>query len=639
MTDPGNLISTADAALMLGVSTARVRQLVDEGKLRKPLDFGARANLHDRASIEIYKDLAQGEDVTGIAAVAVTATNPLMRVLDSVVTVPGEITDAAGNVVWQTGSGQPLPLHVRHWRGLVDDRLRHVCVLSTPDDCVDLTANSQIRPIAAWISRAFLDDAGPNTIWITVHPSSPFDGRPLIQNLVLGTSTDNAPQPRWWWDRVITPYRHDTEPIKDGWNPTTSRWLRMADIRDIDRLVGAAVEFYPAGCYTREVIEQWQREDGPVDLTVDPHNLRVVADALSVLARYRRSEPVAGQACAVLAQLLAWRRASEGLRAPDSWMETERTRPEYDAAHLAVRPHIEDLSSYDADVLGADYGDMDYTLTPSAYAGLCAWSDTVDEFGDSPNPALAQALDVARQEVKRRAVEYLSNTDAASTSLIYPPTTIRTVPANSPVAEQYWSQCTTGVVPSRDVRRLHRELAAYDREDDEKWATDVDGRPVVRVCPYARISNEVLVTVWPLVPPPSIPAGCSFVGSDTANSYGGDMPVFIRHPDGILHPLPRDPERVWAGWSWGYSGGGPAHLEVAILRTLRIVDELSSEQIAAIRPYIADQLRHAPEHRLDISIDAIRARLPRKPARRIAPQLQLVADEQGAGHHAPSADG
>lgn len=180
-------ITTATAAHLLGLTDARVRQLVAEGTL-SVRRLGARTVLLDAAEVLLYRDLTDGI-VTATTAVAATAasTAALPEVVDRVWKIdPGP---------WDT----PGAVHVRIW----SDSHRTVVVVGP-------VAESPVEP-NSWHLGAFIapqiiaahdavDLGSSETIWLTI--GSGIGGLPVLANPVL-TGTGKV---RWLgpvdWDHA-----------------------------------------------------------------------------------------------------------------------------------------------------------------------------------------------------------------------------------------------------------------------------------------------------------------------------------------------------------------------------------------------------------------------------------------------------
>ncbi|MBT2265969.1 hypothetical protein [Rhodococcus erythropolis] len=581
MTNPdptAELMDVNAAATALGVTPARIKQLVTQGRLTKPQVYGTKAHLYRTADIHLYRDVSNGEDVTLLAAALPDASAPLPRTTDFIVPTP--ITNR---------SSDNQHLHIRIWDGSIDDVQRTVVLLSNLHGSTDVTEN-RIEELAAWVDAEILHGRGPHAVWIIEHPRQ---GRaqPALINVVLRTSHSQQPPAHW---------------LTTGtWVPTTPSWHRLKNITDLDRLVGEPVEQFPGSTYTAHTIEAWHRTHTPVPTIDDPHQLRHYADALHLITRQPTSHPTeADTAGHILADALHQQLALDAEDPKTTWLDDCDPAPDLDIEHSAVAMRRAALTTADRRILDEYSTPLETAHLLDHMFTLRAWAEKLDTWAppETQDPTLHAAVSLA--------VDHLSNmlhknniddpTPPAINHLRDPHTVF------GPLTRRYldhvnWQPPTTPL--TRQHRILQTNFHHADRSTLE-YGLDLDGQLVARLPERAtkeHTPHEEISVQWPYTPT-AIPDGSNFVAEGSA----GDLPVYIEHPDGSLHLLPYDGS--YGGWNFGYSGTGPQTLTEAIVRAVTHTDNLNAAQVEAIHRYIYSEVRHSEKESLAISIDAIRRR-------------------------------
>ncbi|NKT61483.1 hypothetical protein GS885_28345 [Rhodococcus hoagii] len=592
------MIPAAQAAEILGVTDARIRQLTAAERITGHV-YGPRVVLYNRAEIEVYKRMTGGAEVTsGIAATAPTLDEPLRLNDDTVLNIP--IPNALGDT----------NIHVRIWKS---DRRTLVLVAPVAGSTIAVDGWHFEEYILPTVSDTFLHGDSLTPIWITASHHS--DHELYYANQVVMVYEAEQEEPSGWralWNRRLK--SDSTEP-----RVRVATITLKGGVDAIDRLTGNTVRFFPEqNLATPERIGELSRHPAhPVAATVDRPELRATANAMREIAEHRNTDPVTAD---VALRALS-HRIDVILQAPASsrqpkWMtaltdDEARPRNGLDAVHCAVAPHEDLLEDVDwraiADPVAPTVDEL-----KSAWSGLGAWLDTVEEFAPEAdrNPELAAALDRAMREVWRRyrAERY---TDPTIAELLPYPATKPRAYAVSPITEDYWNQCVPGAAESTELRRLmhHLDRRLVSLSGSEIGVrTSREGLPVTRYVWDRNPDRQDIIIMWPELLPdyPRIPEGSRIVATGD-----GDAAVFIRRPDGALTPVPRPAKMSeHSGWSWGYDGSGPGALAAAIAELLGVSDN------ADYTPHwrtIDKMLAAAPESHLDLAIDDVRAAIASAP--------------------------
>ncbi|HEX2903962.1 MAG TPA: hypothetical protein VHO01_10955 [Jatrophihabitans sp.] len=134
------------------------------------------------------------------------------------------------------------------------------------------------------------------------------------------------------------------------------------------------------------------------------------------------------------------------------------------------------------------------------------------------------------------------------------------MPATGPLTRRYLDELDWFPVEDADPDRVRR---MPDRKDVSRVAEDADGWLVVR------LGRGLFASEWPVSGPrDEVLASCRIQADRPARH--GNTPVFLTWPDGRLSPLPsagRDSDSNT--YAWGYSGGGPWNLILAVVDLLQ----------------------------------------------------------------------
>lgn len=591
----GGLVTAQDAAEILGCSPQRVKQLVQEGRLAAPVEFGPRSHLYRRSHVEYVRDVLQGAALTPLSSLLPDAWNsPLRRTVDVVVPAPRSWSDETS-------------LHIRVWEGMVDGAPRLVVLLAGPSGASvghpDLTAS--------WVDREVLGGRGRDAVWMLLIPREDRYTPPVLTNIVLGSRNSARSAKPSPFVRMFR--REREEPLSDAWEPDQEQWHECDSVAELDRVVGEYVEHFPGETYTEANIEAWhRRRRSPIPVVDDPNELRPIADALHVVARMPASRPAAAAlAGKVLARALRGRLAIDADPSRTTWIDRlERTAIDLDANHRAVAMTRCELTEGDQRVLDSFSTPVPDSESVSALAELRDWMESVDEYADEQDrdqslcSALAQAVDFLERDARRAGIEVP----------VYPERIVFSHGVPGDFTRAYLDQVAWQPSSAKLTRR-HRMLARQAR-GRAMFGEDLDGN-LVAAWPSEEIpaggrlsavlsSKDRIAIEWPTVPTSSmLPPGSAIVADDEI----GDLPVFVRFADGTLRLLPRRADRRHGGWNFGYGGGGPATLENAILHAFRVADGLADEQLIEVREFVDAQITHPGQRTLRILVDEIRKRV------------------------------
>ncbi|NKS55638.1 hypothetical protein GS500_23740 [Rhodococcus hoagii] len=496
-------------------------------------------------------------------------------------------------------------MHVRIW---VSAHRTVVLVTEVAGSPISLEGWHFRDRILPAVSERYLAGDYLDPFWITVSTHS--DEFHIINPVVSVQEPDYTRRPGW---KSLWTSRRDTVTDAQTVVHVAAIALDRAGVGAIDRLIGGQVQLFPdRDLATPENIRRHAQAQGSaIDITVDAPRLRDTATAMSTIHASRATDPVtADTALRVLANRLdTILDVPEQLRAPD-WMRAfaygDARRDGFDAAHSAVTPTMDNLADLDWAAI-AEPGVLTVDELRACWSGLGAWLDHVDTH--APDTArdgdLVPALEAAMNEI-RRVYRLRQDKDEAVPPLSpYPASTPRSYQVTA-VSDEFWNQCRAGADESTELRRLMQRLDEhldiYRNKADYEIRTARDGSPVARYTWESRGREDILI-MWPYLTPPfdRIPAGSRIV-----STCQGDAAVFIQRPDGTLTPLPRptnmDPH---SGWSYGYSGSGPATLAAALAEVLAASDGL--EPTPHRRRIIDEILTRSPESRLDLPIETVRA--------------------------------
>ncbi|MDV7199649.1 hypothetical protein R4172_19075 [Rhodococcus kroppenstedtii] len=257
------LITSDEAAAIMGVTPARVRQIKESGRITG-IAFGSRAVLYDRGEIEAYTFARTAPTTTsGIAVLASRRPDPPLSSVENTVVDGGPDRDAG------------TAFHLRIFRG--SDRT--VVVTGPVAEATPVDPRRYGELVVARVAHRYLDGNPLAAYWIDVDPT----GRG-VRNHVLAEGVSTADTyPRW---RRIRPSELD------------GRSLLIADVgvadgvHVVDRIVGTTVQHFPdRHSATRKNIAEFARTGAPVPVRYDRLGIRPLLAAASTLNDRRDISP------------------------------------------------------------------------------------------------------------------------------------------------------------------------------------------------------------------------------------------------------------------------------------------------------------------------------------------------------------
>lgn len=583
-----HLVTAQEAATLLGITAARVRQLADEGRIPPATALGPRASVWLRADIERYAHTLRGDRHTGVAGLMATATAPMPRIYDGILS-------------YADATGTARQIHVRAWH---TDNQPPVVLVGSPSDEVDLVI-AHAALIAHTVSTEILSGNGGEAAWFRYAPAGDTlsDGEHVVENLVFTLTQPAAPAEPGGRLRFLRGRSND--PVED---PTSSRTgpfgrlvFRPSSLHDLERITGSPVEAYPALAYTTATILQHVRSRQLVDVVDDHYGELPLIRALTVLQGIASSHPhyrTARDAAPALAREITERAdvrtsqpwsdgltpeyPSEGAPWPTAFAARHVQIPSVDTVRDAAlaQESIDEQWPWDRVRIDQEWDLLRRTR---------AWLEDVDEYSSAPDPDCAEALKKTLAVVTHWI--RIADPDAMATD-VYPAAKAISFRIAGPHDYDYLDAVAWQPQITRGARQLRRSIS----HPDVRYGADQDGNPVA----HSPSSREFAV-LWPLtVPTTAYPPGSRIV----ADGDTGPRPVYVYTPDSVLHPLPALPQRT-SQWNFGYSGGAVA-LAPAIDRAIATMDGI--DESALPHQWLRDQLEHS-EGSLDISIDELRKRI------------------------------
>lgn len=544
-----DLLTAEQVADALGITGARVRQLVVENKLPAPTGYGPKANLWQRSELEAYRvRLAAGKGrVTGQASLLADATDPLRRTRDA---------------VFKPLANRDFHAHVRVWEGAAPEGFRRVVVVSRPVD--NGYPDAFIEEIVASVDKEFLNGKGSSAVWFEAY-MNPYYGHPFeLSNLVMSHGRVD----RRAFHR--SPY---SDPI----------WIGE-DLNDLDRMTGTRVEWWPPRGYTLDSIARWQRDGGQITVVDDRYNLLKLAAAVEILRRVNPSSPeydVVHGILRAIAPEMSFRDAAptsdwnNGTATSDESVKWPATM----AARLVPARLDEEQRDLMKNVLAGDLtADADQVLED-----VRLWLQRVDEFGGpDADGNLAGAL-----------ITVIATLDP---ELSLDPWLDGAVPRRFQIIgdtdRRFLDSLTwiTGPDIDRVRRRLHRELG--DRAQ-VTYAT----LPGSKVQVARMVDRDEFAIMWPAAGPWDVTEDTFFVGDLSE----GDRPVYLERDGAIVGLVNLSPHH-FRDWIWGYRGGVDG-LAGAIIHHIRdslpdadvdsdfVENALTHSRTIALRLHTRDLLR------------------------------------------------
>lgn len=556
-------ITYKQASEILGVTEPHVRHLVKDGKIPKPITLGPRVNLLVRAQIE---SIAAGEGHTMFVDSVPRPDGPLEKRVDTVVNGRGRTPDFLDG---------PQYFHVRIYTPA--DHSYEVVVIGQMTGTV-MAPSNRIETVAREVLPLVKVEL-EGTLWLTIDPRESLNDHYITaETLTYGAASQYQAQ----WDQGS---------VIEGLPAFTSSTLTEIDFDELTSLLGQAPEWYYGHAYSRDVVEYWQRNQRPKQVTVDPRGMIPLVTAAKTLSSDAidglHSETARDALTVVIHELLRREQSPVPLERP--------ARPEAATTVTSLdRPFMVDFDALPA--VGVE--DLAAGEHPDLVRELRAWRREVDEYSQSPHreltAAIDQALAVAVMNLRREA--FLSAAPLDPDVEFDAPERVRSADIGG-AWDQQWLRGLRPVSP--DDAAYRRQISIIEKRSfsvGTYLADDLTGAFVGVEDPELTIGTDFtyLVTTSPV----------SFDPADriVADGAGGHRPLYLRQATGQLRLFPEVRSEEYRDmWNFGYSGGGPgraAHDIAAILRYNAVpgIDDQTERHIDRL---ICDRRFH---DELDVSI-------------------------------------
>ncbi|MCW2901982.1 MAG: hypothetical protein JWO67_4247 [Streptosporangiaceae bacterium] len=618
MTQPerGELLTTQGVAEELGVSSARIRQMISEGKLPPPTNLGARFHVWHRADIEFVRAQLAGEAPSTASGVLRPPLRELPRTVEEILEVP---------VRW---SSFVVSVHVRVWHGPASEGMRTVVMLGELHDGASVYAyRAEVMAAVAPLLPVPVHDA----VWFLYHPGTGLGhGAQQLDNLILTPHRSDMDTSAQVAGRVRHFFRRAEAQVSA---PVVAQ-LRPVSIAEVERVVGAPVEAYPESTYTRRTIEEWTRTGRIVEVEHDVIGYRSLGSAARTLHSTieATTNPARRETLTAAVHLLVDEiRNREAATDLQQWQDG--TTPEYGqpdenwpttwAARL-VRPQV---SAADQTLI--DTYPTPFTIPPSPdehgplhelLSKLRGWAREMDRYADHPQEKLHRAL----QRPADLLAFYIGAYDRTFRERDHPASTPRLEAVAGRWDRAYLAALTPVHIEKdsdggSDTDREHARSYRILREKLGDWVEDPallgqgldpDGRlvlhyPAPDTATSARRGERWFAVEWPLLPPTTpVPPGTRIV----ADPDLGDRPVYLVDPSGRMNLLPADPgARLHGEWNFGGNGEGVGALTDAITSAFSRADGIDRDRMPIT--WITDQLTYVGEKDdLNLVVDELRKR-------------------------------
>lgn len=579
------LVTVSQFAERLGVSTARMRQLVDEGKVPAPERPGAKASVWRESVVNAVLE-ARGGGVSVHAALAPAAVLPLRRVFDGLIEFE------------PYPQRQAAEAHVRIWEPSGPDGVT-VVVLGALHGTGGVT--HRVEAIAETVRGQLLGpEVDPEQIaWFEYYPGRGLIGRDEVNSVVFRLGKPARRHSGWLRSRPADPV---VAPLVDP------SWYRCG-LAPLERVVGAPVECYPKPAYIRPVIEAWQRGGGRevIEYEHDEYGVHTMMANVRVLDAAPAPAEASGLADDLCHVLVTETAVFLGAR-PSEQPYTDTADKKVFAAHLVpTRLTIPEQELFDryqrhtiAGYLPATADDVvkvEPLLTRARH-----WMANVGPDSDTPQPELHAAITAATSTLATRLGHVDPGFELRNLPTVEPQIFNVVGPHDKAYLQQVrWSdQAGSG----QRRKRLARELT-NDAAPQLQYGVDLDGRLVAYLEDPVYGGPPRFAVEWPTLKPPVGRLSDDLVL--VADGAPGDRPVYLRDAVGTLRPMPATFTSIIGGWNFGYGGGGPGTLVHSISWLIEASDQLAEDQVP--REWIEDQVRHSSQESLTISIADLRRRI------------------------------
>lgn len=609
---PAELVGAPEAAVRLGMTSERVRQLAKAGELPAPAGRVGRQDvwvwheLLDWAIAQGRLDPAAGEERQRVRAWA-PGEGRRTRVVDDV-------------MHWEGGRGH---VHVRIWEATDDAAEPPVVVIGNLEDSRGQSATNAIEEVAMLVAARYLGRGGLQAQFYDHWSRSP-NRTPSFDHVTF--TIRPADRARRWRH---SPDRASIQAL--GAALTDPSW-RATTAAEIEKLVGESLEVYTPGTYTASMVRAVHSAGGqPVDATWDPEGAALAAHACLWLTSQLPGHPPPSLAALEPVGSVLLARCSvdafEKAAADLAWQDPDAPV----RLHLPVLPQAEELrrladrAAHDVphrtawEVVGvarehlAHLDPAERLLLADARGGglsrLPWWEAGVPEprnprqgmIGpivteqdlrsmDAGHPAVTE-IELLRA-VERAAVRFLDAECSAADDWDVPQYRVAgAYPAGGPLAARFLEAVRWGPTPEpmqHRERRLLRLLEAdagpsLRRRTAPEFGLHPSGCLVARSSDGRRFALE-----WPNGPSDELLARREDLMDATvrADSHrdSGAQPVWLEFANGTVEPLPS--RAGWAStheYSWGYHGTGPTNLSDALTDlAVMVVDDPAKVDVDAL---------------------------------------------------------
>jgi len=406
--------------------------------------------------------------------------------------------------------------------------------------------------------------------------------------------------------------------IENGYRPTTIMWdpygvlSDLAAVRCLDEAIQAAEVFW------RENTAEQRGGHETIKL------LRFGAYMLAWDSRYR-------QATYELEEAGGWRKAptspDEMLTNPEKValaelhaMAERRAREARETnQNASLRKQYPSLSTQDWELLD-HYGSEDSEFSVSwekhrnNLLALRALLQDQEAHGPARNPWVTPKVEEILRDAEARLTRWVRMADEHFAAHDHPQwVTSVLLEVRGNFDRDYLATVDWRSLDPGDEKRftvLAQQCTGYDdfRSEPLEQLTGYD--PFGRLIIHSS-SAEFFVVEWPLiVPQPPYPDEARIVGCGA--KQGGERPVYVLMPDGSMDLLPAYPSQSSQApsFQWGYGGGGPNELELAIkgacCKDYRDLDDPWDEAFRPFQGWIDFQIRNADRDHLDLKVGEIR---------------------------------
>lgn len=542
-------VTYKQAAEILGITEPSLRQRVERGKMPAPVTVGPRFYLFPRSQIEL---LATGNGHTLFPETSPSPTRPLEKRLDAVVDGRGRMPEMVKG---------PQYFHVRIYTP--EDRSYEVVVIGKMTGTI-MAPSNRIETVAREV-LPLVHAPLESTLWVTVDPRDSLSAHHITtEALTYGAATDYQAQ----WDQGS---------VIEGLPAFKETDSRVIDFDELSSILGQPPEWYPAHAYTREVVEYWQRNARPKQVTVDPKHMISLVAAIRVFADL----PVGDSH--VDTSRLALRLLSHELRRREqspTFSEPATIPPAATVVTSVDRPYAVDHASLPR----VTDDDVESTELPDLVRELRSWRREVDKYSEEPSSSLTSAVDtvlnLAIFALRREAMEAGSTVPA---DLLHDePERVR----NTEIAggwDRRWIQTLRRVDDHDSAYRRQRKILGDEGPAVEAYFIEDHSGAFVGVADTALpVGSQFsyLATTKPF----------SFRSDDrlVADGAPGHRPLYLLRSTGEVRLFPEvrsEPYRDM--WNFGYSGGGPGATAYDVARVLEAngvegIDEVAERHIDSV---------------------------------------------------------